>query len=276
MVDVTTNYKIGAADRGLKLLQAETCQQLADQGFEAVELYIAGTTAGVSDNEADHRRNFKVVAKSGLSLAIHIVGDDVLPPFNGLRRALDWLSSEDEEVLPRQTPLVVHPSQGPRDQRGANRPRHIPEGATKLLTEMIARANDRFSVCLENLPHDPKFPDRFGDNLGDVLDVAEEFDLKVCFDLGHYLTGEHSPGFVEFEQVKERLLKRLGHIHLHGLSPEADHQPLQEEDDRLKQLVRQTVLDADYPYSGIISIEIDQPQHLPDSRRVLSGWLKEA
>jgi sugar phosphate isomerase/epimerase len=46
-----------------------------------------------------------------------------------------------------------------------------------------------------------------------TLELAEEFDLSVCLDVGHVLAG--FPGWFDFFEVLERVLPRLAEVHLH-------------------------------------------------------------
>lgn len=65
-----------------------------------------------------------------------------------------------------------------------------------------------------------------------TLELAEEFNLSICFDTGHVLAG--FPGWFEFFDVLEKLLPRLAEVHLHDSRkmPEGvrgygeDHKPL--------------------------------------------------
>ena len=46
-----------------------------------------------------------------------------------------------------------------------------------------------------------------------TLELAEEFDLSICFDAGHVLAG--FPGWFDFFDVLEQVLPRLAEVHLH-------------------------------------------------------------
>jgi sugar phosphate isomerase/epimerase len=46
-----------------------------------------------------------------------------------------------------------------------------------------------------------------------TVELAEEFDLSFCLDVGHVLAG--FPGWFDFFEVVERLLPRLAEVHLH-------------------------------------------------------------
>jgi sugar phosphate isomerase/epimerase len=57
-----------------------------------------------------------------------------------------------------------------------------------------------------------------------TVELAEELDLSMCLDTGHVLVG--FSGKVDFFDVLERLLPRLGEIHLHdGPRPGTDGKP---------------------------------------------------
>lgn len=46
-----------------------------------------------------------------------------------------------------------------------------------------------------------------------TMELAEEFDTSICLDTGHVLAG--FPGILDFFETLERILPRLGEIHLH-------------------------------------------------------------
>jgi sugar phosphate isomerase/epimerase len=46
-----------------------------------------------------------------------------------------------------------------------------------------------------------------------TLELADNLDLSICLDTGHVLAG--FPGWFDFFEVVERILPRLGEVHLH-------------------------------------------------------------
>jgi sugar phosphate isomerase/epimerase len=100
--------------------------------------------------------------------------------------------------------------------------RHAAHSVEELLrrTKLPSRA-----VAVENI----EFPFDL------TLALAEEFDLSLCFDIGHVLAKYSGP--VTFEEALQRSLPRLGEIHLHdayyrpqpdGTFRRNDHLPLGE------------------------------------------------
>lgn len=57
-----------------------------------------------------------------------------------------------------------------------------------------------------------------------TMALAEEFNTSICFDTGHVLSG--FPGSVDFFQALERVLPRLGQVHLHDSPLQQDQAKL--------------------------------------------------
>lgn len=107
-----------------------------------------------------------------------------------------------------------------------------------------------------------------------IMELAEELDLSVCLDTGHILAGFSGP--VTLPEALERILPRLGEIHLHDCpwqGPERsigygkDHQALGKGDLDLPYLLRR--LD-EARWDGPVIFELTIPEAL-ESLKVLQA-----
>jgi sugar phosphate isomerase/epimerase len=99
-----------------------------------------------------------------------------------------------------------------------------------------------------------------------TIELAEELDLSICLDTGHVLVGFSGP--VGLFDVVERVLPRLGEIHLHDgpwQGPERvigygkDHQALGKGDLDVARLLRRL---AQAKWNGPIIFELTVPEAL--------------
>ena len=110
-----------------------------------------------------------------------------------------------------------------------------------------------------------------------TLELAERFDLSLCLDVGHILSGFSGP--IDLFDTLERMLPRLAEIHLHD-SPRwtagpiiygADHQPLGAGDLDLARLLRRL---TEANFAGPLVMELTVPEaeaSLEVMRRLAEG-----
>ncbi len=107
-----------------------------------------------------------------------------------------------------------------------------------------------------------------------TLELAEDLDLSICLDTGHVLAG--FSGAVDLFDVLERVLPRLGEVHLHDSPrclPEApgygqDHRPLGRGDLDVGRFLDRL---AAAGWNGPIILEMPHVKHALDSLAYIRG-----
>jgi sugar phosphate isomerase/epimerase len=109
-----------------------------------------------------------------------------------------------------------------------------------------------------------------------TLELAETLDLSICLDTGHVLAGFSGP--IRLEEALERVLPRLGEIHLHDAPWQGearvigygkDHQPLGQGDLDLPHLLRRL---REARWDGPVIFELTLPEAAA-SRKVVEAML---
>jgi sugar phosphate isomerase/epimerase len=129
----------------------------------------------------------------------------------------------------------------------------------RSLEELIARAGDPRSICVETLDYD----------FDDVADAVEELDLGVCLDIGHLiLTGRDIPACLD------RWMPRARVFHVHGVRPDGtDHVDLSYLDPAVRDLVLDRLASA--PGERAVSMEIFGEEDFARSMAVMGRVAEE-
>jgi len=107
----------------------------------------------------------------------------------------------------------------------------------EILSEILASNVDPDLICVENLDYPFEW----------VMDLIDQFQLKICFDIGHMLVQQQAPG-----PFFRRHRDRIGLMHLHGVRDGRDHLAL----DTLDPSNRTAVLQLLQAYTGTVSLEV--------------------
>lgn len=203
---------------------------LRQQGVELVE-----TPVGPETQPDRLREHVARCVDAGLQLTLHPYtegsifnlayftdGDD-----NPCRLLHERFFSLAAEVAQRQqapTLLNIHGAAGtatdPRD--------HLVDRSIAFFTwarDWCGRNAPQVSVTVElQIRPDPDEPrQRIGDRYDELLEIATQSDVRVCWDFGHGYWNAHNYGSPI--EPPEALLRRIGHVHCHDVKKD-DHQPL--------------------------------------------------
>lgn len=203
---------------------------LKELGFGAVE-----TPVGPETDLHRLREHVALCTDAGLKISLHPYSETTI--FNVLYFSLDadnpcrqlherFLSLAAEAAQRQQFPTVVniHGAAGGGD-----------DAREHLLGQSIAFFTWAGQWCRDNAPQvgvtvelqispDPAEPrQRIGDTYAELLEVATQTGVGVCWDFGHAYWNTRRFGWPI--TPPEDLLKRIVHVHCHDASTE-DHQPL--------------------------------------------------
>jgi sugar phosphate isomerase/epimerase len=203
---------------------------LKEWGFGAVE-----TPVGPETDLGQLREHIARCTGAGLKTSLHPYSEATI--FNALYFSPEadnpcrqlherFLSIAGEAAAAQQLPTIVN-------LHGAAA--GIDEAREQLLSRSIAFFAWAGQWCRDNAPQvgvtvelqispDPGEPrQRIGDNYAELLEVAAQSNVGVCWDFGHAYWNTRRFGWPIAPPKK--LLKRIVHVHCHDASTE-DHQPL--------------------------------------------------
>lgn len=203
---------------------------LRDQGVDLVE-----TPVGPETQPDVLRQHVGRCVEAGLQVTLHpytegsifnlayfTEGDD--NPCRLLHERFFSLAAEAAQRQQAPTLLNIHGAAGT-----ATDPRsHLVERSIAFFTwarEWCLRNAPDVSVTVElQIRPDPDEPrQRIGDRYDELLEIATQSDVRVCWDFGHGYWNAHNYGAPI--QPPEPLLRRMGHVHCHDVKKD-DHQPL--------------------------------------------------
>jgi sugar phosphate isomerase/epimerase len=118
-----------------------------------------------------------------------------------------------------------------------------------------------------------------------TLELADDLDLSICLDTGHVLAG--FPGWFDFFEVVERILPRLGEVHLHDskkMPPGVrgygeDHKPLGHGDLELGRFL-DVLIEADFQGPVVFELAVEEAieslgaiERVRPARPGMGGWV---
>lgn len=228
----------GAAE-GVGVDAARVAERIADHGFTWIELNPdLQVFFPESFNLPALRRLQRLKEDRGLRYTVHLPlwSLDPSSPVEGIRRAsVDALVDAVFRLAPLSPEVYVLHIAGPLAAEFFTSPA-IPEVARMAL---MRRFQQQAARSIEELLRRTGLPSRalavetIQFPLEPTFELAEQFDLSICFDTGHVISRQ--PGLFPFLEVLRRCLPRLAEVHLHdgyyrqrpdGSVAWADHLPL--------------------------------------------------
>jgi sugar phosphate isomerase/epimerase len=221
-----------------RMRHAGLVDQIADAGFSLIELggdLMLFFPHFYSPPEIDALARLK--AERGLSFTLHLPLWSV-EPSTPLRPVREGSVQAMAEVIRATQPLnieyyVLHAT-GALAAEFSNM--RLPEAGRALLMRQFqnnARESIKALLAQTGLPSRKLAVETIEFPFDLTLELAEALDLSICLDTGHVLAGFSGP--VGLPEVLDRVLPRLGEIHLHdcpawdpqrGKAYGLDHQPL--------------------------------------------------
>lgn len=201
-----TNFDHAGLAKGLAAKGFNPIELGGDLGMFLPEAYSPESVAGLAALKA-----------SGLSYTIHLPLWSVEPstPLAPVRRgSVEAVVQVIHAVRPIEPEIYVLHATGALAAEFYNM--KISEMARALILRQFqsgARASIRSILEQTGLPSRKLAIETIEFPLDLTLELAEEFDLCVCLDTGHVLAG--FPGWFDLFEVLEKVLPRLGEVHLH-------------------------------------------------------------
>jgi sugar phosphate isomerase/epimerase len=196
---------------------AALARRLFEKGFNPVEL---GGDLGMFLPQAyspEAVTRLAALKDDGLTYTLHLPLWSVEPstPLAPVRRgSVEAIVQAIQAVRPLEPEVCVLHATGALAAEFYNM--KISETARALILRQVQNgARESLQAILEQtgLPSRRLAIETIEFPLDLTVELAEEFDLSFCLDVGHVLAG--FPGWFDFFEVVERLLPRLAEVHLH-------------------------------------------------------------
>lgn len=253
---------------------------LKELGFGAVE-----TPVGPETDMNRLREHIACCTGAGLKVSLHPYSEasifnplyfspEAENPCRELHERFFAIAAEAARMQQFPTIVNVHGAAGGKD-----------DAREHLLSQSIAFFTWAGQWCRDNAPQvgvtvelqispDPGEPrQRIGDTYAELLNVASQGNVGVCWDFGHAYWNTRRFGWPI--QPPEALLKRIVHVHCHDACNE-DHQPLVHNAVPWREFIK---LLRDHGFDGRIILEVPPDQFLRaggiqsliDSAKALKG-----
>ncbi len=236
---------------------------LKELGFGAVE-----TPVGPETDLQQLREHITSCVGAGFKVSLHPYSEatafnprffslDADNPCRGMHERFFAIAAEAARL--QQFPVVVNvhgAAGGPDDAR-----EHLLSQSIAFFTwagrwrrDNAPQVNVTVELQMAPSPGEPR--QRIGDTYAELLDVATQSDVKVCWDFGHAFWNTRVYGWPI--APPEALLKRIVHVHCHDASTE-DHQPLIHNAVPWRQFIQ---LLRDHGFDGRVILEVPPDQFL--------------
>ncbi len=220
--------------RILKYSPAKTVRSFHDAGFNIAEI---STDLSVflpnSLNKKSISKLLKLKNQKGMNYTAHLPlwSIELASPHESVRRAsVEATTLAIESVKPLDPECYVVHATGALAAEFFHKNVHplakdytikmFKENAVQSLKEILE---------ITNLPSRKIAAETISFPLKETLEIVDELDLSICFDVGHVLAGFSGP--VDFFEALEQCLPRLGEIHLHDSPKMGDNgEPMHEQD----------------------------------------------
>jgi len=253
---------------------------LKELGFGAVETPVGPQTD--PDRLSEH---IVRCVEANLKISLHPYSEATV--FNPLHFSVDadnpcrrlherFFTAADEaaRIQGCRTVVNVHGAAGSADgprERLASQSIAFFTWAGQWCRDNAPRVNVTVELQMSPSPGEPA--QRIGDTYAELLDVATQSDVRVCWDFGHAFWNTRLYGWPI--TPPEALLKRIIHVHCHDASIE-DHQPLVHGNVPWRDFIR---LLRSHGFDGRVILEVPPDQFLRagglpsliDSARALSA-----